>query len=103
MPEATQGFRRVRRFEPFQNPTEQRTMSAVVGQAHVVDVLLAERRVVDDLLVRLGDDISGHEGRHDGRQRRSVERKRDENTTGMVCSGPNRRLYRLHNGANLRR
>ncbi len=36
----------------------------VVGQADVVDVFLAERGVVDDLLVWLRDDVGGHLGRH---------------------------------------
>ena len=45
--------------------TRVHTMSAVVGQADVVGVLLGEGRVVDDLRVRFGDDIGGHHGRHD--------------------------------------
>ena len=70
-------------------------MSAVVGQAHVVHVLLTERRVVDDLLVWLGDDISGHGGRHD--ERRSwgdeLEGKREDKRNDEWKIGQKFRSY----------
>ena len=61
----------------LQRPAD--AVRAVVRQAHVVHVLLTERRVVHDLLVWLCDDVTGGLGRHAGADRNEAgEETRDK-------------------------